>query len=806
MPKKTERQKLVTVALPLPLRRNFTYELPPALDKAITGARVIVPFGNRKLIGYVVGESSGEFQKIKEVISLLDEEPFFSKELFEFLARLADYYLAPLGLILKNSYPSCLDPVQRTTYGIAQGKDYSGGDKNLSDLAAELGFGKKTYAALKSKFKSSLDKTLAVALSAGIIESEGHFTEIRRRAQNDRIAMILNGDAIDKKIEELDLPKAHRKALEAVRQSETTGFPTVKEIAIQAKVPHYVVQELEKLGFIEMFGIFPVKLPSKPSKLVLTSRQKKVYDDISAAITEEKHKTFLLYGITGSGKTEVYLRLFEDVLKRGGNGIYMVPEISLAGYLSRRLLERFGSRVAILHSGLGEKERGRQWLRMRKGEARIAIGPRSVLFSPLEKIKLVVVDEEHDSSYRQTDHPFYNARDMAIFRASLMGAVVVLGSATPSIESYFNALEEKKYALETLSERVTGAALAEARIVDMKKTYSETKEKLLISPALESEIEKSLAKKEQIVILRNRLGFSTFVVCRECGRTIKCQNCDVGLTYHKKKNRLKCHICGKVYPIFKKCPYCKGEALHFLGEGTEKVEDYLSLRFPSAKIGRMDRDAVVNAAQYDRLWSDFEEGAIDILVGTQMISKGYHNPMVTLVGIISADFILGIPDYRSAERAFELITQAAGRSGRGSLKGKVVIQSYFPGHYAVVSASRQDFPSFYEQEIKYRKALGYPPVTALGRIEIRDKNEKKAIEIANNCYAALKAIGGENCRILGPNSAPIAKIEKSWRYHILVKTKTRMRLNDIFNKLMKTELQKQIGKSIFLDVDPASLM
>ena len=416
------------------------------------------------------------------------------------------------------------------------------------------------------------------------------------------------------------------------------------------------------------------------------------------------------------------------------------------------------------------------------------------------------MDEEHDSSFRQADHPFYNARDMAILRASLMDAVVVLGSATPSVESYYNATEGAKYGLEVLSERVTGASLPEVEVVDMRKVYEETKEKRIISPRLEEQIEETLKKNEQVVILRNRLGYSTFALCRKCGRTVKCDACDIALTYHRKRNQMKCHFCGKTAAPPKECPHCGSDILQFLGEGTEKVEEWLSKRFPSAKVDRMDRDAVVSAKDYDRLWSDFEEHRIDVLVGTQMVAKGYHNPAITLVGIISADFILGIPDYRSSERAFDLITQAAGRSGRGDLSGRVVIQSFFPDHYAVISASKQDYGMFYNEEIKYRKALGYPPVMALGRVEIRHRNADKALEIAGACREVLANAAGGYARILGPNQAPIARLENYYRYHILIKTKTRSRLRSILEAVLNSPLEKHVGGEIFLDVDPASLV
>jgi len=790
----------------VPLRKVFTYKLPKGAGDVPPGSRVIVPFGSRKLIGFVVEGGGENVPDIKEIDSVLDEEPLYPPELFNFLKNLADYYIAPLGLILKSGYPSSLDPTQRRSYKLIDPGTPPESGGQAAGLITELKEGKRSYPTLKAIFKDDTDKLISAAVLRGLVEVEEHFADVRRRVGSDRIALIVSDGELERKAAELDLPKTHRKALEAITSCGAAGFPTVREIARVAKTPEYTLQELEKLGFIELFDQTPDRLSSKPSSLTLTRAQEEIYRDIRQALDAGEHKTFLLHGITGSGKTEVYLRLFEDVIRAGGKGIYLVPEISLASYLSRRLLERFGSDVAILHSAFIDKERSRQWLRMKKGSAKIVIGPRSVLFAPLTDVRFIVVDEEHDGSFRQAEHPFYNARDMAILRASLMNAVVVLGSATPSVESYFNATEGGKYGLQTLKERVTGASLPEVEVVDMRKVYEETQEKRIISPRLETAIDETLQKGEQVVVLRNRLGYSTFALCRKCGRTVKCESCDISLTFHKKRNQMKCHFCGKTSAPPKECPHCGSQVMQFLGEGTEKVEEWLSQRFKEASIGRMDRDAVVTAKDYDKLWNDFEEHRIDILVGTQMVAKGYHNPAITLVGIISADFILGIPDYRSSERAFSLITQAAGRSGRGELAGKVVIQSFFPDHYAVVSASKQDYEMFYREEIRYRKALGYPPVMALGRIEIRHNRADKAFELAGMCREALGAAGGEFARILGPNQAPIARLDDYYRYQMLVKTQTRSRLRAMLAQLLDSPLEKHVGREIFLDVDPASLV
>lgn len=797
--------KLCVVALPLPLRKFFTYELPDDYSSISFGTRVLVPFGKRTILGYTVDEEPEKVANIKKVLSVLDESPFFNEELYFFLKELSKYYLAPFGLILKNSYPSALDPQIKKRYSLVSQPIDDLNDPMLIRLVEKLKDGSKSYSTLKTKFGKVIDKLLSKGLAMGLIESFEYFEMVRRRINLDRIAVLKDFEEIVKDGEAKGLTKYHFKIIEALKKSNEP-FPKAIEIAKIAKSPHHYIQDLEKMGYIELFDMLPKKLPIKPSNIILNKDQREAFEKISVYLNKNEHKTFLIFGITGSGKTEIYLNLIEEVINQGGKAIYLVPEISLASYLSKRLLERFGSNVSILHSSLTEKERLRQYLRMKSNGAKVVIGPRSALFSPLENIRLIVVDEEHDSSFRQVDHPFYNARDMAILRGSLLKCPVVLGSATPSIESFYNAIETKKFELLTLKERVQGAVLPEVEIVDMRKVYAETKTKTPISPILEEEIKKTLLKNEQTIILRNRLGYSTFILCRECGRTIKCSSCDISLTHHKKRNELKCHICGRREKVPLKCPNCSSESLHFLGEGTEKIEDILQQKIPNSKIGRMDRDIIVSTKEYEKMWSDFENRKIDILVGTQMIAKGYHNPQVTLAGIVSADFILSLPDFRSSERTFQLITQTAGRAGRGELKGKVIIQSFFPEHYAVISASKQDYEQFYLGEIKYRKMAGYPPVMALGRIEVRDKKEEKSLQKAEQIRDFLKAKWNQNCRILGPNPAPISRIENKYRYQIFVKTTTRNRLHTIFEDFINSDFSKEIGKTIFADVDPATLL
>jgi primosomal protein N' (replication factor Y) len=594
--------------------------------------------------------------------------------------------------------------------------------------------------------------------------------------------------------------------LNALLPFQSKGYPTVAQVAREARVPQHVFSELAQAGWVELFDLLPAQLPPGRSPHTLSPGQSSAVNAVRNAIQERQHRTFLLFGVTGSGKTEVYLRLMEQVILEGGTALYLVPEISLASFLARRLLERLGSAVAILHSSMTEHERVRQWLRAASGSARAVIGPRSALFAPLPNLRLIVADEEHDPSYKQQDFPRYHARDMAVLRGQRAGIPVVLGSATPSVESYYNATEVGKYHLLRLPERAGEAHLPPVEVVDMRREFKERAGTHTLSRTLAEALGETLAQGRQAVILRNRLGFATFVLCRQCGRTVQCPDCSVAFTFHRKVQRLKCHYCGRQAPVPVECPSCGGEVLQFLGEGTEKVEDALAESYPGARVARMDRDAVKTGRDFDRIWRDFEGGRIGILAGTQMVAKGHDIPNVTLVGILSADFILGMPDFRSAERTFQLITQAAGRAGRGEHPGQVILQSYHPDHYAVQAAREHDFVAFYEKDVRYRKMVGYPPASALARVELRHKDRTRAEALAHEAWLVVKEAKDFQLRILGPVEAPLARLEGHWRIHILLRGDSRSRLRAVLVKLLDSPLGRHSGREMLVEIDPYNLM
>src|SRR5471030_214001 len=462
----------------------------------------------------------------------------------------------------------------------------------------------------------------------------------------------------------------------------------------------------------------------------LNTAQRNAFDLIAAGIETRKFCTFLLHGVTGSGKTEVYLNAMDSALACGRSALLMVPEIALTPAVAGQFFARFGDRVAILHSAFTDVERTDQWRRIRSGAARVVVGTRSGVFAPVRGLGLIVVDEEHDGSYKQEENPRYNGRDVAIVRAQGAGACVVLGSATPSLESRYNA-ERGKYTLLELPARVEERPMPRVELVDMRQEFLETRKQDTFSRKLMEALGLRLENGEQTIVLLNRRGFSSFVACRSCGERVQCINCSLTLTFHKRYRRLLCHYCGYAEKVPGVCPKCSSEHIYFLGMGSERVEEELHRAFPTARIARLDRDTVTGKRQYETILNDFREGNYDMLVGTQMIAKGHDIPNVTLVGVVSADVGLGMPDFRAAERTFQLLTQVAGRAGRGELPGIVFMQTINPDHYAVQLAAQQDYQAFYEKELNFRRMMHYPPFSAMANVLVRSEKKEMAMRMSS---------------------------------------------------------------------------
>ncbi|HVF23032.1 MAG TPA: primosomal protein N', partial [Pyrinomonadaceae bacterium] len=574
-----------------------------------------------------------------------------------------------------------------------------------------------------------------------------------------------------------------------------------------------IVSSLEKKGLVEVFDAAVRRDPlahtsGLPAEdYTLTPAQDAVLERITEQVNHERYAAFLLHGVTGSGKTEIYIRAMHAALERGRSAMMLVPEIALTPVFSRRLRSHFGDQVAIFHSSLQKGERFDEWTRVKSGAARVVIGTRSAVFAPVQKLGLIVVDEEHESTYRQQESPYYNARDTAIVRAQKESATVVLGSATPSLESFHNA-RAGKYTLLTLPQRFGARPMATARIIDMRNVFLRHGKPRVFSDELLQAIQETHARGEQSIILLNRRGYSSFILCRSCGETVQCPNCDVTLTYHRSERVIICHYCNHRAGVPKVCPSCSKKYIYYVGEGTEQLEEILTQLFPSLRVARIDRDTTARRSIFEQSLSDFSAGTIDTLVGTQMLAKGHDFPNVTLVGVVSVDAGLALPDFRSAERTFQLITQVAGRAGRGDRPGKVLIQTYHPYHYALRHACAQDYDGFYNEEIQYRQNHSYPPFVALasllvhgpdlGRVRADSLELRKQLDVANE---------QRKCRILGPAPAPLARLKGEHRFQLLLKSRSRRVLREVADAALKSGSSSGLNlRSINLEIDPVTIM
>ncbi len=746
----------VEAVLPVPLRRSFTYRIPEEMRGSIElGARLKVPFGKRSMTGYAVelhadlpADIEFDESRIRNIIEVSDDEPLITPEILKLTKWTAEYYASFWGEMLKASLPAGINtekvrPKLRKAVRLLPSSD--------EPVGGDIGSGK--------------------SLSA----------------PQERIIELLEANGGEMLFTDV-LEKAY------------VGASPINTLAKRGVVEIYIEDVLRDPMAGEAFPDRKV--------LTLTSEQQAALDQITGAIADNgKFKAFLLHGVTGSGKTEVYIRAMQFALNEGLSAMMLVPEIALTPVFSRRLRAVFGSDVAILHSNLSQGERFDEWRRIRRGDARIAIGTRSAVFAPLENIGLVIVDEEHDPSYRQHESPFYNARDVGVMRAHLAGAVVVLGSATPAMESFHNA-RTGKYTYLHLPDRIGGRGLAAAELVDMRDVFKRFGKDVALSPELLDAVAETHARGEQVIILLNRRGFSQFVLCRTCGETLKCKNCDITLTFHRGDGKLLCHYCNYREKAPRTCPHCSSEYLYFVGEGTENIAEQLTRKFPGMRIARVDRDTMAHKGEMEDVLLKFAAGHLDMLVGTQMIAKGHDFPNVTLVGVISVDIGLGLPDLRSAERTFQLITQVAGRSGRGEKAGRVLIQTYYPEHYALRHAVNQDYEGFYAEEIKYRERLGYPPFCVLASIMIKHRDLSYASRTANILRRELDvANSARHCRVLGPAPASIARLKNEYRQQIIIKGASRKVLRETLQiALSNTENNGGDMRSIFVEIDPVNLM
>ncbi|MEO6390674.1 MAG: primosomal protein N', partial [Pyrinomonadaceae bacterium] len=635
-------------------------------------------------------------------------------------------------------------------------------------------------------------------------------SEPAARTKQRKMVRLLTASPDDRETQPKPRPAQNRVLLEL----ETNGGELpLTDLLAGAKTGAATVQALEERKLVETFwgesrrnplaGMDEGAIP----KFTLSAEQTAALAAIEKPMQAGAYQTFLLHGVTGSGKTEVYLRAMRDALDLGKTAMMLVPEIALTPVFSRRLRSRFGDDVAIFHSSLSIGERFDEWNRLRRGQARVVIGTRSAVFAPVKNLGLLVVDEEHETSYRQHESPYYHARDTAIVRAREANAVVVLGSATPSLESYANA-KSGKYGYLQLPHRVGKRPLAQAEVVDLREAFAVEGKPVIMAPELLEAIADTQARGEQSIILLNRRGFSSFVLCRTCGESIHCANCDITLTYHKADNSLLCHYCNFRRPTPQVCPACQGKYIYYVGEGTEQIEDLLREKFPAMRIARLDRDTAARKHGFEQVISAFGRGELDMLVGTQMLAKGHDYPNVTLVGVISVDAGLGMPDFRASERTFQLLTQVAGRAGRGDRPGRVMVQTYYPEHYVLRHAIAQDFEGFFAEEIRHRKNLGFPPFVSLASILIHHENLAVVMEIANRLKAAFDAANADrSCRILGPAPAPLARLKGEHRMQILIKGRNRVKMRALIDAAVNgPTITASEMRWVNLEIDPVNLM
>lgn len=819
----------VELVFPLPFRNTFTYTVPEELEDFIkVGVRAVAPFGKRTITGFIVKAAltAEKIENIKPIIDVLDELPVFDEKSLKFYNWLSDYYLSSLGEALRLAVP--------------QGTDIESKKRIQSDrnFCLQLLSKEQNKNSTRSKILKVISEHEEISLSylQKSINKKNIYSSLRTLQNAGAITVIdelENARVKEKTVKYIKLnlplaeiysylpeienrsPKQIKILLELI---SAKGKPlplqeTLKKTdASKSSVDSLVEKNLIAVFDKEIERIYSEYYKEEHTKLKLTNQQYDIVNEIDTEITSEKFRTYLLHGVTGSGKTQVYIELTKTALAANKTVLILVPEISLTPQMTSRLFNNFGDTVSVIHSRMSLGERYDSWRRILKGKSRVVVGARSALFAPLKNIGLICVDEEHDASYKQTDLiPRYNARDAAIILASINDCPVVLGSATPSIESMYNAITGK-FKLVGLPERIDDAKMPAIKLVNVAVERKKKKMDNVFSKILLDHIEQRLKKKEGVIILQNRRGFSTQLYCEDCGELEVCDNCSVPMVYHINKNILQCHYCGLEKKTPPACTQCGSISLKYFGAGTERVEDELQFYFPNAKIKRVDSDSISKKNALGKILLEFSKGEIEILVGTQMVSKGLDFARVTLVGVISAETTLWLPDFRADERTFQLLTQVAGRAGRSKVEGEVVIQTQNEKNFTLQKVLHTDYKGFYEREIFDREKLGYPPFTRIALIETKDMDLKKAEGAINDFYKYLIAYSRQ-LKITHPIPAMIARLKGLYRFQLVIKSS---RKTDPAGKILRTAILNSLVEfnkrsrykdvRILYDVDPQSIM
>ncbi len=795
------------VALPVPLDKQFTYVVPgPVSGRVRPGCRVLVPFGTRQLVGVVLStHCNGPDFRPKPVKELLDDDPSLGEDLLGLAQWVAGYYCTPIGEILKAMLP--LKGERRTKSVVALTPE---GRAEIESMVVPAGIEAEVLESLRVR---------PLTLRYLIKKHDGGNVALRKLRQRGLVRI--------ERVDEDRDPTRGRDALLLVEIGDASAFPKkpnagqrwlleflqrnpgrhdLRALSVERPDAVRVARALARDGAVGLEAVFlDYDRTGKGTRPDLTPSQVAAVDAVQAAIREARFETFLIHGVTGSGKTEVYLRSIEEALDAGRSALLLVPEIALTPVLAAQFFDRFDNQMAVLHSGLTAPQRADQWRRIRSGVARVVLGTRSAVFAPVRDLGLVIVDEEHDGSYKQGESPRYNGRDVAIVRSRAANAPVILGSATPGVESRHNA-ETGKYTLLTMPTRILERPMPTVQKVDMRVEFTETGRSQLFSRALIQAVRDCLDRGEQAMILLNRRGFATFVVCRACGKRAECPNCSVTLTFHKREKRLLCHYCDHSEPVPSVCDGCDRDFLDFQGSGSEKVEDELARHFPHARIARLDRDTVRGRNRYETILSGFRRGDSNLLVGTQMIAKGHDIPNVTLVCVVNADLGLGRPDFRAAERTFQLLTQVAGRAGRGEKPGHVLMQTMNPDHYAIDLAARQDYDAFYRREREFRRGLWYPPFSSMASITVRSSDLSQATAWTGELAECLQP-APDDVHIMGPASAPLVRLRTDYRFQFLIKSSRRAAVPALLAKARAfAEERRWPASALVLDVDPVDFL
>ncbi len=831
------------VALPVPLDQLFTYavgEPPPSI-----GVRVLVPFAGQRLMGVVirVHETAPANVEVKPIQTVMDPEPLLTAEMLRLASWVAEYYCAPLGEVLRGMLPLSAEVKRQFVYRISEAGRrvlYEGaakGSSRRSRLTPEdqnreykvlnyLEDGEPAkLSALRSATGAGKPSLEAMCRKKWLVREA--LTEARDARRLVRVAVMQDPAISGSTNSGKRLPSLNDNQLAVLAElASVRGRLLVSDLRIRMLrrgVPDSSLSTLVKRGLVaielqaEEF-LFSETSPAgrkQAHEYALNEQQMEAVATISAALQKGGFRPHLLYGVTGSGKTAVYFAAMQRTLNAGKSCLLLVPEIGLTPAMAGQVFAAFGSEMALLHSGLTPDERAAQWHRIRGGEARVVVGTRSAVFAPISQLGLIIIDEEHDQSYKQEETPRYHGRDVAVMRAKLAGAVVVLGSATPSLESWANA-DRGRYARIELRSRVMGRPLPAVELIDMRAEFREVGKEEIFARRLVEKTRAALDRGEQVILLLNRRGYSSVVLCRSCGEKVECANCSLSLTYHRPLaespdgraqpgSRLECHFCGFRRTVPENCPKCASEHIYFMGAGSQQGEEKLRELFPEARIGRMDRDTVRGRLDMERLLARLHSGEINLLVGTQMIAKGHDIHGVTLVGVVGADNALGLPDFRAAERVFQLLTQVSGRAGRGELAGKVLVQTYHPDHYAVQYAAAHDYPGFVAKESTFRRSLNYPPYSVLANVLLSSEKMEEAAAWAAEIGRYWQQSTPAGVRVLGPAAAPISRLKRIYRFHFVLKAQHRSTLGDTLRAMILFATQTGIPRrSLIVDVDPMS--